>query len=178
MTQYFRRLTIDDRVEYLALMLAAYEPIKSLGINFDAATTDLLKITQHLADHAVFALFDDQQMIASVTVRFPWGVLPGAFNLPHIGWFGTHPAYKGQHLGEKLLHWLEQTILLGELKAPAYSLGTAINHPWLRDYYQKLGFVPMQTTDLGKGHVTLYMKKVLDEAQHARWLERQASTGV
>ncbi|VTP64643.1 Uncharacterised protein [Serratia rubidaea] len=29
MTQHFRRLTLDDKHDYLALMLAAYAPIKN-----------------------------------------------------------------------------------------------------------------------------------------------------
>lgn len=178
MSHHFRRLTLDDRHDYLALMLAAYAPIKTLGIHFDAATADLARVTKHLEDHTAFALFYNEHMVASVTLRFPWGVLPGPFNLPHIGWFGTHPAFKGQNLGGKLLSWLEQAILLEELKAPAYSLGTAVNHPWLRDFYRRLGFVPMHTADLGKGHLTLFMKKVLNESQHARWLEQQPPTGV
>ena len=101
MTHHFRRLTLDDRHDYLALMLAAYAPIKALGIHFDAATADLARVTRHLTDHAVFALFDDQRMVASVTLRFPWGVQPGPFNLPHIGWFGTHPEFRGKNLGGK-----------------------------------------------------------------------------
>ena len=68
---------------------------------------------------------------------------------------------------------LEQEILTGQLRAPAVSLGTATNHPWLIEMYQKRGFVPMHQADLGKGHITLYMKKVLDEAAHQRWLTRQ-----
>lgn len=99
MTQHFRRLTLDDKHDYLTLMLAAYAPIKALGIQFDAATADLVRVTQHLDDHAVFALFDDQRMAASVTLRFPWGAMPGPLGLPHIGWFGTHPDYAGQSPG-------------------------------------------------------------------------------
>lgn len=34
MTHHFRRLTLDDKHDYLALMLAAYAPIKALGIQF------------------------------------------------------------------------------------------------------------------------------------------------
>ncbi len=99
MTQHFRRLTLDDKHDYLTLMLAAYAPIKALGIQFDAATADLVRVTQHLDDHAVFALFDDQRMAASVTLRFPWGAMR-PLGLPHIGWFGTHPDYAGQSLGK------------------------------------------------------------------------------
>lgn len=173
MTAVYRTLTLADREAYLALMLAAYAPVRALGIHFDAATADLDKVTQHLQHHGVYALFVDQQMVSSVTLRYPWGPLPGPFGLPHIGWFGADPACNGQGYGRKLLSWLEQDVLLGELKAPAYSLGTATSHPWLIDMYQKQGFQSQHTTDLGKGHITLYMKKVLDEAQHAQWLARQ-----
>lgn len=175
MTPYFRRLNLDDKQEYLSLMLAAYAPIKDLGIHFDAANADLERATKHLDEHAVFALFDGQRMVASVTLRFPWGPLPGPMGLPHIGWFGTHPEYKGRSLGKQLLEWIENHILIGELKAPAYSLGTAVSHPWLREMYIKLGFQPVFTRDLGKGHITLYMKKILDEKRHAEWLARQHS---
>lgn len=173
MTPHFRRLSSDDRHEYLSLMLAAYAPIKALGIQFDAATADLARVTKHLDEHAVFGLFDGQRMAASVTLRFPWGTLPGPMGLPHIGWFGTHPEYTGQSLGKQLLEWLEDHILIGELKAPAYSLGTATSHPWLREMYIKLGFKPVFERDLGKGHITLYLKKILDEERHAGWLARQ-----
>jgi hypothetical protein len=44
--------------------------------------------------------------------------------------------------------------------------------------YLKLGFQPVFERDLGKGHITLYLKKILDEKSHARWLERQPPTGV
>ncbi|WP_034915806.1 MULTISPECIES: GNAT family N-acetyltransferase [Erwinia] len=173
MTLHYKRLTVADREEYLILMQAAYAPIRALGIHFDAASADLQKVTQHLEHHAVYAALSDHRLAASVTVRFPWGPLPGPFGLPHIGWFGVHPDFKGQNLGATLLGWLEQEVLLAELRAPAVSLGTAISHPWLRAMYQKLGFEAMHETDLGKGHITLYMKKVLDESLHAQWLARR-----
>ncbi|WP_437610110.1 GNAT family N-acetyltransferase [Erwinia sp. V71] len=180
MTAVYRALTLADREAYLALMLAAYAPVKALGIHFDAATADGEKVTRHLQQHGVYALFIDQRMVSSVTLRYPWGPLPGPFGLPHIGWFGADPAFNGHSYGRKLLNWLEQEVLLAQLKAPAYSLGTAISHPWLKEMYQKLGFQPQHTTDLGKGHITLYMKKVLDEARHHEWLARQERhlTGV
>ena len=98
MTQHFRRLTLDDKHDYLTLMLAAYAPIKALGIQFDAATADLVRVTQHLDDHAVFALFDDQRMAASVTLRFPWGAMPGPLGLPHIGWHRHQPSVAARYV--------------------------------------------------------------------------------
>ncbi len=71
---------------------------------------------------------------------------------------------------QKLLGWLEDNILIRELKAPAYSLGTATSHPWLRDMYLKLGFQPVFERDLGKGHITLYLKKFsMKKATPAGW---------
>ncbi|HAI04807.1 MULTISPECIES: GNAT family N-acetyltransferase [Pantoea] len=169
----FRQVRADEITLYLALMHAAYAPVKALGIHFDAATADRDKALRHLQSHGVYALYADGVMVSSVTLRYPWGPLPGPFGLPHIGWFGAHPDYAGQHFGRQILHRLEQEILIGQLRAPAVSLGTALSHPWLQQLYLKRGFQPMHTTDLGKGHITLYMKKVLDEAAHHAWLSRQ-----
>jgi GNAT superfamily N-acetyltransferase len=171
----FRQLTLEDNHAYLTLMLAAYAPIRELGIHFDAATADLARVNHHLHDHGVYALSVDGQMMASLTLRYPWSPLPGPFGLPHIGWFGVHPASQGQGWGKKLLEWVEEEILRKQLKAPAVSLGTAVSHPWLQAMYQKRGFIPMHQVDLGKGHITLYMQKILDPAGHQHWLSRQTT---
>jgi len=176
MTLEFRQVTVDEVDAYVALMLAAYAPIKALGIKFDAATTDREKATRHLLQHGVYALYADGNMVSSITLRYPWGPQPGPFSLPHIGWFGAHPDYPGKRYGQQVQERLEQEILIGQLRAPAVSLGTAINHPWLKEMYLKRGFQPMHTTDLGKGHTTLYMKKVLNVEQHEIWLARQNAT--
>jgi len=169
----FRQVSPDEVETYQALMHAAYAPVKALGIQFDAASASLEKTLQHLQSHGVYALYDSGEMVASITVRYPWGTLPGPFGLPHIGWFGAHPARAGMHFGRQIQDRLEKEILIGQLHAPAVSLGTAVSHPWLKEMYLKRGFQPMHTTDLGKGHITLYMKKILDEAAHAAWLTRQ-----
>lgn len=178
MTLHFRQLTLDDRHSYLSLMLAAYAPIRELGIHFDAATADLDRVSRHLQQHAVYGLFASDRLASSLTLRFPWGPLPGPFGLPHIGWFGTDPAFTGQQLGRTLLEWVEQHILRDQLKAPAVSLGTAVSHPWLKEMYLKRGFAPIHETNLGKGHITLYMQKILDEAAHAQWLATQPSSAT
>ncbi|GAA0480144.1 MULTISPECIES: GNAT family N-acetyltransferase [Tatumella] len=174
MSLTFRQVRDDEVDNYLTLVLAAYAPTKSMGIHFDAATTTREKALLHLKNHGVYGLYNQDTMVASVTIRYPWGPLPGPFGLPHIGWFAAHPDYPGQQYGRKIQQLLEQEILIGQLRAPAVSLGTAINHPWLKEMYQKRGFVPIHTADLGKGHITLYMKKILDETAHQRWLARQS----
>lgn len=171
----FRQVREDETDVYLALMHAAYAPVKALGIKFDAATADRAMALRHLQSHGVYALYADEKMVSSVTVRYPWGPLPGPFGLPHIGWFGAHPDYPGQQFGRQVLERVEQAILIGQLRAPAVSLGTAASHPWLQAMYLKRGFQPMHTRDLGKGHITLYMKKVLDPVAHDAWLSRQTA---
>lgn len=171
----FRQVREDETDVYLALMHAAYAPVKALGIKLDAATADRAMALRHLHSHGVYALYADEKMVSSVTVRYPWGPLPGPFGLPHIGWFGAHPDYPGQQFGRQVLERVEQAILIGQLRAPAVSLGTATRHPWLQAMYLKRGFQPMHTRDLGKGHITLYMKKVLDPVAHDAWLSRQTA---
>lgn len=171
----FRLVREDETDVYLALMHAAYAPVKALGIKFDAATADRAMALRHLQSHGVYALYADEKMVSSVTVRYPWGPLPGPFGLPHIGWFGAHPGYPGQQFGRQVLERVEQAILIDQLRAPAVSLGTATSHPWLQAMYLKRGFQPMHTRDLGKGHITLYMKKVLDPVAHDAWLSRQTA---
>lgn len=173
MNPIFRQLTPADNHAYLELMLAAYAPIKALGIHFDAATADLALATRHLGEHGVYAMLVDGKMVSSVTLRYPWGPQPGPFGLPHIGWFGAHPAYAGQSYGKQIQDWVEQEILIKQLRAPAVSLGTATSHPWLKEMYQKRGFEPIMERDLGKGHVTLFMKKILDPVAHDTWLTKQ-----
>lgn len=175
MPLYFRQVREDETEVYLALMHAAYAPVKALGIKFDAATADHAMALRHLQSHGVYALYADGTMVSSVTVRYPWGPQPGPFGLPHIGWFGAHPDYAGQQFGRQVLERVEQEILIGQLRAPAVSLGTATHHPWLQAMYLKRGFQPMHTCDLGKGHLTLYMKKVLAPAAHEVWLSRQSA---
>ncbi|MEC5321036.1 GNAT family N-acetyltransferase [Brenneria populi subsp. brevivirga] len=172
MSEQYRQLTAADAPEYLALMRAAYAPIRALGIHFDAAETNLPLVTRHLGEHGVYGLYDSGALISSLTLRYPWGPLPGPFGLPHIGWLGAHPDFRGQNKGKRILDWVERHILREQLRAPAVSLGTAINHPWLKTMYLKRGFIPQHEEDLGKGHITLFMKKILDEESHARWLQR------
>lgn len=177
MSLEFRQVREDEVETYQALMHAAYAPTLAMGIKFDAATADLAKTLGHLQSHGVYALYANGVMVSSITVRYPWGPLPGPFGLPHIGWFAAHPDFPGLQYGRQVQDRLEHRILVEKLRAPAVSLGTATSHPWLIEMYKNRGFQLMHTADLGKGHITQYMKKVLDEVAHDAWLTRQhAST--
>lgn len=77
MSLTFRQVRDDEVDNYLTLVLAAYAPTKSMGIHFDAATTTREKALLHLKNHGVYGLYNQDTMVASVTIRYPWGPLPG-----------------------------------------------------------------------------------------------------
>ncbi|UUZ80545.1 GNAT family N-acetyltransferase [Paenibacillus sp. P26] len=161
MTQQFRLATLDDANVLLDLSLRAYEPIRKLGIHFTAATADLDTVRKNIDNHACYVMEQDGDIIATVTIRMPWGPQPGPFGLPHIWWFAVDPDTGQKGVGSKLLSWVEETIIRDTLKAPAVSLGTADKHPWLIEMYERKGYVRAGEKDLGKGHITVYLRKEL-----------------
>ncbi|MBN3263616.1 GNAT family N-acetyltransferase [Pectobacterium brasiliense] len=173
MSIVFRQATLADDETFLALALAAFEPIRQLGINFSAAHADIDTVRTHIASHGVYVMEKDGEMVSSFTIRYPWGPEPGPFGLPHLGWFATHPGYKKQGLGKQMMSWLEEEILIKQLKAPAVSLGTAQNHPWLIEMYRNYGFKEVGQTNLGKGHLTIWMEKILDNPLYDQWKDKK-----
>ncbi len=168
----FRQVQVGEAATYHALVSAAYAQTLALGIRFDAATASLEQTTLHLNQHGVYALYDSGTMVATVTLRYPWGSLPGPIGLPHIGWFAADPRCSGKNYGHQVLEHLETEIVSAQLRAPAMTLGTALNHPWLVEMYLKWGYQCLHTADLGKGHITQFMLKVLDVEGFAAYKER------
>ncbi|MEC0434755.1 sulfur-containing aminoacid acetyltransferase SnaB [Bacillus subtilis] len=156
------RLAVErDAEQLLALTLRAYEPIRKLGIRFAAAHADLDLVLQNIRENACYVMEEDGRIIATITLRMPWGKQPGPYGVPHIWWFAVDPGTGKKGIGTKLLQWLEETILRDTLKVPFVSLGTADKHPWLIEMYERKGYVRSCEQDLGKGHITVYMKKQL-----------------
>nr|WP_113866040.1 GNAT family N-acetyltransferase [Brenneria salicis]NMN90156.1 ribosomal protein S18 acetylase RimI-like enzyme [Brenneria salicis ATCC 15712 = DSM 30166]RBP63223.1 ribosomal protein S18 acetylase RimI-like enzyme [Brenneria salicis ATCC 15712 = DSM 30166]RLM30881.1 GNAT family N-acetyltransferase [Brenneria salicis ATCC 15712 = DSM 30166] len=174
MSTVFRQATLEDDESFLALALAAFEPIRRLGINFSAAHADIEMVRRHIASHGVYVMEKDGTMVSSFTIRYPWGPEPGPYGLPHLGWFATHPDYKKQGLGRQMMAWLEQNVLIAQLKAPAVSLGTAQSHPWLVEMYKNYGFREIGQANLGKGHLTIYMEKIFDDQRYDQWKKRNS----
>ncbi|MDU6080032.1 MAG: hypothetical protein E6662_16685 [Pantoea sp.] len=73
MSDSFRQLTEADTAAYYALVHAAYASARDLGIKFDAATADAAQMQRHIAAHGVYGMFRDSELVASVTLRYPWG---------------------------------------------------------------------------------------------------------
>lgn len=166
---HFRLLTLADKEAYQQLVHKAYRPTLALGIHFAAADADLTLIETHLQTNSVYGLFIDGQLVCSAALRLPWGNNPGPFGVPHLGWVATDPDYKQQGLAVKMLHWLENDVLLAQFKAPFVTLGTAENHPWLGKFYRSLGFEAIGTTRLSDDHITVYYCKVLDQQLFRLW---------
>lgn len=161
MTTNFRLATSDDAEELLAVTLRAYEPIRQLGIHFAAATADLALVQKNIRDNACYVMEENGRIQATVSIRMPWGPQPGPLGFPHIWWFAVDPAIGQKGVGSTLLRWVEETVIRDTLKSPAVTLGTADKHPWLCEMYERKGYERVGEKDLGKGHVTIFLRKVL-----------------
>ncbi len=152
----------EDRArEYHALITDAYASTLALGINFKASTVSIDEIILHLQSTAVYGIEMDGQLVSTLSIRFPWSHNPAPYRYPHLGWLATGSQYKKQGLNLKLYNWVEENILKAQLRAPSVTLGTAKSHPWLVEFYQKIGFKEIGTAELGRGHTTIYMEKFL-----------------
>ncbi|AYD40934.1 GNAT family N-acetyltransferase [Clostridium fermenticellae] len=161
MTVRIRMAELEDAEKLLDMVLRAYLPIRKLGINFAAATADINLARDHIKNNMVYIMEDEGNFKATIALRMPWGKNPGPAGFPHIGWFAVNPDIVRKNVGSTLLDFVEQKIIVGKLKSPAVTLGTAENHPWLVDMYEKKGYQKIGRADLGKGHITVYLRKIL-----------------
>lgn len=166
MSDYTYRLAVkDDAPALLDLTLRAYRPIRELGINFAAAHADLDLVEYNIRNHMCFVMEKNGKLLATLTLRMPWGPQPGPFGVPHIWWFAVDPDVSGRGIGSTMLTWCEEKMVRDTLKSPAVSLGTAKEHPWLGRMYERRGYVPIMTKDSGRGHTTVFYKKELLPAE-------------
>lgn len=161
--------------EYRDLLRAAYAEPERLGVHFAAATADDEQIRRHLRENLAYGIEDREgRLVGSVSLRLPWGPNPGHLGLPHVGWLAAHPRLAPSGTGAALLEALVEQVLTAQLHAPAVSLGTASDHPWLGAYYQRLGFAPVGSADLGLGHITDFYVRPLDLVAFDGWRARHA----
>ncbi len=158
----FRMLEQEDGDAWYEVLYLGYQTLKDYPISFEAMHATKETALTWFAAHPTYGMFDQGRLTSAISLRMPWGPLPGPKKVPHIGWFVTHPAFQGLGYAKKLLAALEETILKKQLKTPSITLGTAKEHPWLVKMYEGLGFVPFDTVRLpGKQHHTVYMEKQL-----------------
>ncbi|WP_099206083.1 GNAT family N-acetyltransferase [Scatolibacter rhodanostii] len=160
----FRILTEEDADSWYDVLHKGYVPLQGMNISFEAIDAPKKQALTWFAAHPVYGFFADGQLVSAITLRMPWGPLPGPDKVPHIGWFVTDPAFQGKGYAKQLLAELEEKVLKKQLKTPFYTLGTAEEHPWLVEMYESMGFKVTKTVQLnGKKHHTVFMKKELAE---------------
>jgi GNAT superfamily N-acetyltransferase len=157
----FRIATVEDAPVLLDLSLRAYKPIRELGINFAAATADLPLVEKNIRNNMCLVMEADGAILSTISIRMPWGPSPGPYGVPHLWWFASEPDTDRKGIGREMINWCEETMIRDTLKSPAVSLGTADRHPWLIDMYKRRGYEIQGTKDLGRGHITIFMKKIL-----------------
>lgn len=158
----FRQLTEADAASYYEVLHGGYETDRQYPISFSAMDMTLEDSLTWIQQHPTYGWFLGKQMVSSITLRMPWGPNPGPKKFPHIGHFVTAPAFMHQGYAKKILHAVEQDVLISQLKSPAVTLGTADTHPWLRNMYEGMGFICYEQVQLpGKKHRTLFFEKPL-----------------
>lgn len=162
MTEVNRQIKKSELKELKNLLQGAYQSDEDLGIHFKAAQIPIETLKRESETLTTFVTIKDQKIIATVSVRFPWSINPSRYNFPHLCWVATNPNYAHQGYATKLIKWVEQKFLTNQLHAEIVSLGTAVEHPWLVNFYEKLGYHAVETQQKFKDHLTVYLIKVFN----------------
>ncbi|MDE3838857.1 GNAT family N-acetyltransferase [Bacillus methanolicus] len=161
MAEQYRLATLSDAEELLYLTHRAYAPVRELGLPFPAATASLEMVQDNIYKNAVYVAEDNSEMIATITIIYPWGPTHDSSGLPYLWWFAVEPERKKQGIGSRLLTWIEETILRDTLKAPAVTLATSIYHPWLIPMYERRGYEKVKKVEL-ENDTVYFLRKVLN----------------
>ncbi len=157
-----RRLLPEQIEELTSLYHKSYQSNEALGIHFKAARITSQEVESAVESLPIFTSLEGDKIISTLAVRLPWSENPSPFALPHLGWIATDPDYQGKNLAKGLIEEVVQNYIAKELKAPAVTLGTAAEHPWLIRAYEKMGFSYFGERRLFPDHKTVYMIKILN----------------
>ncbi|MFM0045429.1 GNAT family N-acetyltransferase [Paraburkholderia sediminicola] len=168
MTDTIRIAGEDDVPALYDLLQQAYAPLAREGVHFTITRSPIERVQRTVASHTTFVLEREsatdsgKTLAATLTVRFPW-TSEDRHLTPHpsIHWFAVAPDYKRQGLGNTLLEHVEEMFLKAQVKAPAAYLGTAVEHPWLRPYYERHGYVPFHRSTNALGTPIVWLRKIL-----------------
>ncbi|MGT2929800.1 GNAT family N-acetyltransferase [Streptococcus dentasini] len=164
MSEVLVQAGLAEVVELKNLFQKAYADNEARGIHFAAATINEDDLQDHLYSTPIFVKTEPLgRIIASTAVRFPWSKNPGPYCLPHLGWIATLPAYQNQGLAKSLVMDVIDHYLSRQFRAPAVTLGTAKEHPWLIEAYERMGFTYLDEKQLFSDHKTVYLIKILDK---------------
>lgn len=158
------RASIYDTERLHRLLHDAHKINNELGIHFTTGNVSKERVRQHIESVPTYVYKDDKnELICTASVELPW-TSAGMFYLPNIGWLATNPKYKNKGFGRKIIKDVVEQYVKNILKAPAVTLDTANNHPWLKGFYISLGFSPLTKVRLVSDHESIYMIKIIDES--------------
>ncbi|MCS4488226.1 GNAT family N-acetyltransferase [Streptococcus sciuri] len=148
--------------ELTSLYHKAYAENEKLGIHFKAGTISTFEVSQAIQASPTFIKTVDNRIVSTISVRLPWSENPGPFSLPHLGWIATDPEMQGHGYAKNLITEVIEEYIIKDLKAPAVTLGTALEHPWLIETYEKMGFQYLDEKQLFSDHKTVYLIKIFN----------------
>ncbi|SET25720.1 GNAT family N-acetyltransferase [Paenibacillus sp. NFR01] len=166
MSEVYRLAELKDAEQLLDVTYRAYALIRELGLHWPAATADLALIQDNIAVNECYVLELDGVIIATITLSKEEEIKKLS-PLPFIKWFAAHPDYSNKGYGGKLLDWVEEHVILGQLGSPEVTLATAQKHPWLVQMYERRGYERFLELDPQNGDGMMYLlkKQLTDKPQ-------------
>ncbi|GMK42012.1 GNAT family N-acetyltransferase [Paenibacillus sp. CCS19] len=172
MSERFRQAGVEDAERLHEVIYEAYSLIRELGLHWPAANADVSQIRDNITDNECYVLEADGRIVATITLS-KGDEVKAITEFPFIKWFAVHPSEQGKGYGDKLLGWVESSIIRDKVGAAAVTLGTAEKHPWLLPMYQRRGYESIRSFDPGNGDGTMHLlRKVVDPEAFA--LSREA----
>lgn len=162
------RIAKPEEAELLhGLLQRAYAPLIPQGIHFTITRASVADVRATIVNESTFVLESDGQLVATLTVRFPWTESSRQLApWPFLHWFAVDPAFKGQGYGSRIIRYVEESFLRDTLKSPAVYLATAIKHPWLASLYLRRGYQPFHRAVNPLGVELVYLTRVLDQQRY------------
>ncbi|WP_413627898.1 GNAT family N-acetyltransferase [Fructilactobacillus vespulae] len=159
-----RQIKINELEQLKRIIDLAYQKDEELGINFKTGQQSFSEFKQASESLTTFVAMNGNEIVSTVSVRYPWSANPSPYQIPHLGWIATNPKYFHQGHSTELIKWVEDNFLKKVEHVDAVSLGTAVEHPWLVDFYQKLGYETIETKRKFADHLTVYLIKIFNKA--------------
>ena len=103
-----RIANMEDAEELHQLMYDAFTPLRELGIDWPSVNADLEMVKNNLENNTTFVMVKGNEIISTITVRYPWGSVRSISGYPLYGGFATKPSYDGQGYGSQLLRYVEE----------------------------------------------------------------------
>ena len=75
---------MEDAEELHQLMYDAFTPLRELGIDWPSVNADLEMVKNNLENNTTFVMVKGNEIISTITVRYPWGSVRSISGYPFI----------------------------------------------------------------------------------------------